>query len=90
MEEDLYTGGYRITVSDGYQDTSHLIGEHFLSHTSIKSEEFYGMMIAEHDNLLKTAPHYRHDGPSNEELDRYPALRAAWNEFRIVKRMCGV
>lgn len=38
-------------------------------------------------HLEKNAPDYRHEGPSNEELAKYPALRAAWQEFKVIHRL---
>jgi hypothetical protein len=31
----------------------------------------------------------RHQQPSKKDLEEYPALKAAWEEFLIVKRLTG-
>ena len=47
-----------------------------------------GDLINFHRNRVMKDPSYRYFGPSNEELQRYPAMAEAWQEFLLVKKIC--
>lgn len=44
--------------------------------------------LQEREYLIKTAPGYKHPGPTNADLQAYPALRNAWEEFLVIHAMC--
>ncbi len=74
-------------ISDGEYQTNFLVSDYEYYRLGIPDIQDY--LIRQHESMKREEPNYRHPGPSNDELDRYPALRLAWREFQVVQRICG-
>lgn len=79
-----YEPQYVITDNEGFS-SRHMIDEYEMIRLN---EDLQKFLIDRHFKIREAAPDYRHLGPSNEELDRYPALETAWREFLVIQRMC--
>lgn len=78
-----------IQINDGNQSSMHNVGmdEIFRSRDL---PDLVTNLLEEHIFLVESHPNYRHQGPTNSEMNSSPALKAAWEEFCVVKRLCGV
>lgn len=41
------------------------------------------------EDVRRHAPDFRHDGPTNRELEN-PAVKLAWNEFQLIRRLATI
>ncbi len=55
-----------------------------------RSKDFYHRLIARYENEERRSIHYQWAGPTNKQLLENPSLKHAWDEYQIVKRLCGL
>lgn len=75
---------YVVKDSDGFS-SKHIIDEYEMIRMK---EDLDKILVDRHFKIRESMPEYRHPGPSNEELNKYPALEIAWREFQVIQRMC--
>jgi hypothetical protein len=58
---------------------------------TLKSGQFRLLdLINQFEDAFRHDSDYRHPGPTNDELSKYPGLRNAWEEFQMIQRLtCG-
>lgn len=85
---------YRVTdtlitvlVSDSIHQTSHAIIDD-LNNTDF--ETIINELIDMHEKLIQKQPDYQWNGPTNEELQKYPCLKSTWNEYIMMRKICGL
>lgn len=82
---DLLTG-YTVKVCDGTYTSAYIIHNHNLEKFQGKSLEEW--VIQKHELSITQSLDYRHDGPTNRELED-PQVRYAWEEFQIIRKLIG-
>lgn len=78
---DAMRDEYAVRVSD----SRNLHSFEYFPKRFIDPRDMY-MAIDWHERKVKTHPDYRHDGPTNKDL-QHPAVRNAWNEYLLVHRL---
>lgn len=86
MNPDQY--GMTVVINDGERYSTHNV-DAYLVKQSHDLPELVTLLIDRHQQILREEPGYVHQGPTNEQLEKYPALRNAWREFLTIKRLCG-
>jgi len=81
--------GMTVMINDGERYTTHNV-DAYLVQQSQDITELITFLIDRHLRMITEEPGYVHPGPTNEQLDKYPALRIAWREFQTIRRICGV
>lgn len=70
---------YKVRVSQSGMHSSHVIDRRDNWHPS--------RFVEQHERLKKTHPSYQYTGPTNEDLNKYPAVREAFREFRMIYKL---
>lgn len=85
------TGVISVTIMDGTHKTHHTIALTDPIRWAGTLQDVQDELLYRHDKAL-TQPHSTcaRTGPTNQELLDYPALRHAWNEYLIIRRLVGV
>jgi hypothetical protein len=95
MINQKYNIRTQVTIN---QETEYIIDDgEYQSNFRVSDYEYYRLgipdiqdyLIKQHEHMKRSEPGFVHPGPTNEQLEKYPALSLAWREFLVVKRICG-
>ena len=85
IEEHLSTKQIVVHMYDNEYWSSNRINVEIARATNMNDMD----LIELHKNTIRNKPEFRYPGPTNQELWEHPALAIAWEEFQIIRRLCG-